>query len=232
MVCSSASLLQAATLTLLLVSQARANAAQYALDSSQSSVAFEVRTLGTAQRGTVARATGTVSVDASRSIGSLDVRLDARTLDAKSAVVRRLLRGENLLNVDEFPEISYRAQRVQLVNGALRTVPGDLTLRGVTRSVPLTVTAGDCSSADAGREPCRLTAIATFLRSDFGMTKYLGFASDEVKLVVTAVALPVVTPQDLAVPFAPQRQRLNVRYNAASVCDTRQSPTRTMRSRS
>ena len=167
MVCSVPSLLQAVTLSLLLVSQARANAAQYALDSSQSSVAFEVRSLGTAQRGTVAHATGTVSVDASRAIGSLDVRLDARSLDAKSAILRRLLRGENLLNVDEYPEIAYRAQRVALVNGELRTVTGDLTLRGVTRPVALTVTAGACSAEHETREPCHLTATATFRRSDF-----------------------------------------------------------------
>ena len=191
MVHSVGSLLWIAPLTLLLFPQARVNAAQYALDASRTSVQFEVRTLGTAQRGTVAHATGTVSVDEAAASGTLEVRLDARTLDAQSAGMRRLLRGENLLDVDRYPEIAYRARRVELVDGELRTVAGELTLRGVTRPVVLTVTAGDCASEADALAPCRLSATATFRRSDFGMTKYLSFASDEVKLVVNAVALPV-----------------------------------------
>lgn len=175
---------------LLSSAQARASAAQYMLDSSCTSVAFEVRTFGAARRGTVTGASGTIRLDEAAASGSLEVLFDARSLDAESVSLRRILRSASLLDVERYPEIAYRAQHIKLADGALHTVDGQLTLRGVTRPVVLTVTAARCPQLANAPASCRLTATATFRRSDFGMTKYRSLASDEVKLVVSAVALP------------------------------------------
>jgi polyisoprenoid-binding protein YceI len=189
---SLCSLLCITILTLPFLPQARAHAAEYTLDPARTTVAFEVRSLGTLpQRGTFTRARGVVSVDEADASANVEVLLDARSLDAASSAVARFLRGKSLLDVERYPQIAYRAQRVFLVNGDLRTIAGDLTLRGVTRPVALTVVAGACAHREVSSEPCRLTAVATFRRSDFGMTKYLALASDEVKLVVSAVATRV-----------------------------------------
>jgi polyisoprenoid-binding protein YceI len=49
------------------------------------------------------------------------------------------LRSPDFLDVERYPQISYRGERVELSGRHDYVVTGDLTIRGVTRSVPLRV---------------------------------------------------------------------------------------------
>ena len=53
--------------------------------------------------------------------------------------MENFLRGRGLLNVEQYPEIAYKAERVVFAYGEPQRIEGELTLLGVTRSVPLTV---------------------------------------------------------------------------------------------
>lgn len=161
---------------------------EYAIDPARTVVSFEVRNLGgiASQRGKFNGASGSVALDAAEQSGRVDIVIDARTLEAGNDAVEKFMRGESLLNVEEYPEITFRAVRVVFRNGEPQQIEGELTLRGVTKALTLTVTDYGCKRGRADIDPqrCKMDAVASFKRSEFGMTRYLTFTSDEVKLAI------------------------------------------------
>jgi polyisoprenoid-binding protein YceI len=156
-------------------------ATEYTIDPARTLVSFEMRSLGTIQRGEFGRAAGSVILDSGQERGELAIVIDARSLKAGSEATARFVRGPAMLNTEVHPQIQYRAQRFVFTGGRPARIEGELTLLGVTRSVALDVSRYDCID-----ERCAIVATANLKRSAFGMTRYLMFASDEVKLAIQA----------------------------------------------
>ena len=159
----------------------QAAAAEYTIDPARTLVSFEVKNLAgiASQRGKFNGATGSVALDAEDQSGRVDIVIDARSLEAGNAAIEQFMRGQSLLNVEQYPEITFKAARIQFQNGEPHRIEGELTLRGITRALSLTVTDYGCQ-----RSRCTMTAVANFKRSDFGMTRYLTFTSNEVTLAI------------------------------------------------
>jgi polyisoprenoid-binding protein YceI len=170
----------------------QSSAVEYTIDRDRTAVTFEMRSLGTLERGELTGAAGTVTLDPSGGSGLIEVVVDARTVETDSAWVRRFLRGPAVLNVEVYPKIVYQAQRMVFVDGALARIDGDLTLLGVTRPVPLAVTHDDCANqASRVEQRCAIVATGRFSRSAFGMTRYRILANDEVTLAIHAEGVRV-----------------------------------------
>jgi polyisoprenoid-binding protein YceI len=163
---------------------ANSRAAEFTLDPGRTLVTFEMRSLGTTQRGEFNRATGTVTLDSAEERGEIDIVIDARSLKANTAATAKFVSGPSLLNTAVHPEIAYQAQHIVFSGGRPARIEGELTLLGVTRPVALHVADYDCNSESDQR--CTLIATAYVKRSAFGMTRYRMFASDEVKLAIQA----------------------------------------------
>ena len=58
---------------------------QQETSTSRTLVTFEMRSLGTTQRGEFNRATGTVTLDSAEERGEIDILIDARSLKANTA---------------------------------------------------------------------------------------------------------------------------------------------------
>jgi len=161
---------------------------EYTIDPARTVVSFEVRKLAgiATQRGKFNGATGSVAIDTEGQTGHIDIVIDARTLEAGNAAVEQFMRGASLLDVEAYPEITFRAVRIVFRNGEPERIDGELTLRGVTKALTLTVTDYECKRGRANAEPqrCKMDAVASFKRSEFGMTRYLTLTSDEVKLAI------------------------------------------------
>jgi len=164
-----------------LLGQGDAAATEYTLDPSRTVVAFEMRSMGTLQRGEFRQAAGTVMLDSAEERGELDIVIDARSLQASNRATTGFVRGPSMLDTAAHPEIAYRAQRIVFLQGKPARIDGELTLLGVTRAVPLQVSSYDCE-----HERCAIVATAHVKRSAFGMTRYMLFASDDVKLAIQA----------------------------------------------
>jgi polyisoprenoid-binding protein YceI len=160
------------------------HATEFTLDPARTLVSFEMRSLGTTQRGEFNRAAGTVMLDSTESRGELDIVIDARSLKAGSEATAKFVRGPSMLNTAAHPEIAYRAQRILFAAGKPTRIEGELTLLGVTRAVALDVSNYDCTGHVDQR--CTIVASASVKRSAFGMTRYMLFASDDVKLAIQA----------------------------------------------
>ena len=174
------------TLIQVLVPVAAHSAARlYALEPAHTTVSFEVKSFGIAkQRGVFDEAAGTGSLDPNGKDGLVDILVNARSVHTGEAAVQTFLRGSSFLNVEQFAEIAYRANRVVFLNGKPAQIDGRLTLLGVSREVTLTVSDYSCQE---GLGSCLLNATATFRRSEFGMSRYIGLVSDEVKLEIHSV---------------------------------------------
>ena len=169
-----------------LLPQPRAGATDYTLDPSRTHVTFEMRSMGILQRGEFRRTAGTVMLDSAEERGELDIVIDACSLRASNEATAKFVRGPSMLNTDLHPEIAYRAQRVVFAQGKPARIEGELTLLGVTRSIPLQVSSYDCDDESVPHERCAIVATASVKRSAFGMTRYMLFASDDVKLAIQA----------------------------------------------
>lgn len=170
--------------------QALAAQSEYTLDPSQTVVRFEVKRFGIShQSGEFSTVAGTVAINSTSGSGSIDIAVDTRSVRAGNETEEKFLRGPNVLNVEEFSEIAYKAEHVVFANGKPERIDGHLTLLGVTRAVSLTVTRYTCPGASKNiQEACKLDATAVFKRSEFGMTRYMAIISDEVKLAIHGVA--------------------------------------------
>ena len=179
---------------------ARSYATEFTLDPTRTLVSFEMRSMGTTQRGEFDRAAGTVMLDSTEERGELDIVIDARSLKAASEVTARFVRGPAMLNTAMHPEIAYRAQHILFAYGRPTRIVGELTLLGVTRTVALDVSSYDCTGQLEQR--CAIVASASVKRSAFGMTRYMLFASDDVKLAIQAEGVSRSTPDCPAVESA------------------------------
>jgi polyisoprenoid-binding protein YceI len=170
---------------------ASSHATEFTLDPARTLVSFEMRSLGTIQRGEFDRAAGTVRLDSSEARGELDIVIDARSLKAGSEATAKFVRGPSMLNTAVHREIAYQAKYIAFSGGRPVRIDGQLTLLGVTRSVALYVSRYACADDSARRQRCTIVATASVKRSAFGMTRYMMFAGDEVRLAIHAEGVSV-----------------------------------------
>jgi len=113
----------------------------YDIDSSHSSAQFKVRHLMVSNvRGEFGHVSGQVvidEVDVTRS--SVDVTIDASTINTHDAKRDEHLRSGDFFDVATYPTITFKSKRVQSGKGGDLFVTGELTIHGITREVTLDV---------------------------------------------------------------------------------------------
>lgn len=170
---------------------------EFVIDPDHTYATFEVRHLGiSTQRGRFNHSTGKATLDVEAGSGSIDITIDARTIDTGNDAMDKLLRGEDFFNVAKFPEIVFHSSAVTFADGKPSRIDGELTLLGVTRPVDLEVTHYACTRLPfLIRVTCGLDATSTIRRSDFGMTSLLSFVADDVRLLIQGEAVRKDKPQ-------------------------------------
>jgi polyisoprenoid-binding protein YceI len=117
--------------------------------------------------------------------GRLAVIVRTASLDSRSAYWDERLRSAQWLDTAKYPEMSYRSTRIVWESPTSASVEGQLTLRGVTRPLALSITDIDCPQARlGGARPCRFVGRATLKRSDFGLPHGFWQGGDQVQIVV------------------------------------------------
>lgn len=186
-------MLQARRLMALLVSLLCAPlwAATYQLDPSHTFPQFEFDHLWFfTERGQFDRVRGRLEYDAEQRGGSLEVVIEANSLDTGNDELDVVLRGPGWFDADRHPTITFRSRRFLFEQDRLTAVDGELTMRGVTRPMRLEIARIHCGSNPAsGRRRCAADANATLQRSRFGM-RGLPLIGDEVRLRIQAMTCP------------------------------------------
>jgi len=91
-------------------------------------------------RGHFKNVRGIISFDpANPRSASVEVRIDARGIWTGNEERDVHLRSADFLDVENYPEITFKGNQVELIGENEATLTGDLTIRGVTRKATLDV---------------------------------------------------------------------------------------------
>jgi polyisoprenoid-binding protein YceI len=174
--------------------------ARWEIDTSRSQIRFAVRHLVLSKtRGRFMRWSGSVTVpDGDFSRATVDVVIDASSIDTGVARRDEHLRSADYFDVKRNPEITFTSRLVSAgADGRLRVV-GALTMKGLTSEVTLDTQPIGRTSDGRGFTRASFSATAAFDRRDFGFTGNAALDSGglviggriEVDIDIEAVAQP------------------------------------------
>lgn len=173
----------------LLAGVAQAVSQTYSIDSSHTYPSFETSHMDiSVWRGKFNHSQGRIELDRERQEGSVDVRIDASSIDFGHEKMNEVARGEHYFQAERFPEIRYRGP-LRFEGGQPAAVDGELQLLGVTRPVQLRIQRFRCVVHPLlRREVCGADASAVFDRRDFGMDYAAQYGSTQVRLAIQVEA--------------------------------------------
>lgn len=159
------------------------------LDPVHSMAVFRIQHLGAGFFwGRFNELTGTVQWPLDDSAApSFDVVAEVKKVDTGSEKLDGNLQGPNFFNQAEFPTISFKSKSAKKLGERRYAVTGDLTLRGMTRSIE-----ADCTVTGIGKGPTGqkvgFECTFTLNRADYGMKWGIdapkGALGSEVKMVI------------------------------------------------
>ncbi len=140
------------------------------IDVTHSALHFWVRHMVISKvHGRFAKWAGTIALDEQDPArSSVDVRIDAASIDTQVADRDAHLRSKDFLDVEAHPEITFRSKRIER-GGAGYLVTGDLTIRGTTREVTLDADFAGVAKDPWGNQRAGFSAKAALDRRDFGL---------------------------------------------------------------
>jgi len=139
------------------------------IDPVHSDVSFTVRHMMVSKvRGRFSSFSGEIVTGADVADSSVSVTIDAGTIDTNNDQRDAHIRSADFFEVDKHPTWTYRSTGVR-VDGDELVVDGELTIKGVTRSVPLRVEVGGFGPDAFGGTRAGFSASASINRSDFGV---------------------------------------------------------------
>jgi polyisoprenoid-binding protein YceI len=142
----------------------------WAFDPSHSSVEASVRHLGLSRvRGRFGAFTGAVDVAERPEDSSVQVSIEAASVDTREPARDEHLRSADFLDVAAHPTIDFRSTAVT-GGGDRWQVAGDLTIRGTTRPVTLDVTFEGVENDPWGGSRAAFSGSTEIDREAFGLT--------------------------------------------------------------
>ena len=183
----------AAALTLAAALSAPAFAAPetYALDSAHSFPRFSYNHFGySTQVSRFNKTTGKIVYDKEAKTASVDILIDATSVDSGFPVFNEHLRGEDFFDTTKYPTATFKSTKVIFEGDKPSAIEGDLTIKGITKPVTLTVT-----SFHAMPHPMRkkdaigANAFTVIKRSEFNAGKHVPYVGDEVRIDIGVEAI-------------------------------------------
>jgi polyisoprenoid-binding protein YceI len=165
----------------------------YTIEPNHTYPSFEADHMGGLSfwRGKFTKTAGTITLDRAAKTGTVEITIDTDSIDFGNAKLNEHVMSPEMFEVVKYPKAVYKSASIQFKGDKPAVVNGELTLHGVTRPVKLVIDHFKCMPHPMfKREVCGANAVATFNRSDFGISygTQMGF-SPEVKLAIQVEAL-------------------------------------------
>lgn len=182
--------LAALALGVCVAGAAQAAPESYTLDSRHSFPVFQVNHLGLSfQMGRFNRATGRFVIDREARTGTVELVIDAASIDMGIDKWDEQMRGEDYFNVAQHPTMTFRSSQMLFDGDRVAGAEGEFTLLGVSRPVRVTLTGFNCITHPINKKQvCGGNATAVLKRSEYGLTKGLPGTADEVRLIMAIEA--------------------------------------------
>lgn len=155
--------------------QSQTTSHQWNIDAAHTLVEFSAKHMMiTTVKGRLADVRGSLKIDeAHPERSSVEVELDAASIDTRSEQRDQHLRSADFLDVEHFPVVRFRGNRVvgaRFEPGRSFQLIGDLTIRDVTHEVTLDATFEGRGRDPWGGERVSFSASTKIDRRNFGLT--------------------------------------------------------------
>jgi len=152
---------------------ARTATTTWNIDPAHSVAEFKVKHMMISNvKGQFAKVTGTLTRDESDLTKShVDAVIEAASLETRDAQRDAHLKSADFFHVEKFPTLHFRSTGVNVVGEGELSVEGDLTIRGMKRTVRFAVEGPTPPAKDPwGNTRIGLSASTKINRKDFGLT--------------------------------------------------------------
>ena len=136
------------------------------------------------------KTSGTIVYDKAAKTGSVDVTIDMTSVDTGSNLFNGHIQGADFLDTAKFPTATFKSTKVVFEGDKPKSIEGQLTIKGVTKPVTLTVTSFQAMPHPMVKKPALgANAFTTIKRSEFNAGKYAPYVGDEVRIDIAIEAI-------------------------------------------
>ena len=183
--------LSAALILAAVAAPALAAPETYAVDGTHTFPRFSYSHFGySTQLSRFNKTTGTVVLDKAARTGAVDIVIDTKSVDTGYATFDEHIQGEDFLDTARYPTATFKSTKVIFDGDKPAKVEGNLTLKGVTR--PVTLTVSDFKAAPhpmLKKDAIGANATTKVKRTDFNMGKNVPYVGDEVTIDIAIEAI-------------------------------------------
>lgn len=158
----------------------------YRLDAARSQVAYEVAFDKDIIRGQIPISSAEVRIDFAGGPSSVRVTLNAAGATSSFPFAEQALKGPKVLATARYPQMTFVADGFR-VGRTTAQVPGQVTIRGVTRPVTLSAQLYRQQGTEAGDlSKMSVHMSGAVSRADFGATGWADMVADTVRIDIVA----------------------------------------------
>ena len=181
----------AAALFAALAGSAIAAPVTYNVDGSHTYPRFSYSHFGySTQLSSFKNTSGKVVFDVEAKTGSVDITIDMKSVNTGFEDFNGHLQGEDFLHTAKFPTATFKSTKVVFEGDKPKAIEGNLTIKGVTKPVTLTVTSFQAMPHPMIKKPALgANAFTVIKRSEFNAGKYAPYVGDEVRIDVAIEAV-------------------------------------------
>jgi polyisoprenoid-binding protein YceI len=179
----------ATALSVAVATTAFAAPTTYKTDANHTFVRFSYNHLGfSTQESRFDKVSGTVTLDPAAKTGAVDISIDTKSVDTGSDLFNQHIQAADFLDTGNFGTATFKSTSVKFDGDKVVSVEGNLTLKGVTKPVTLTVTGFKAGENMMKKQAVGADATTKIKRSEFNMNKYVPNVSDDVTLTIALEA--------------------------------------------
>jgi polyisoprenoid-binding protein YceI len=143
----------------------------WTIDNAHSEVNFTVRHMMISNvRGSFETFTGTVDFDELRPANTkVDVQIEAASISTRDAKRDGHLRSPDFFDAENYPYLTFKSKRVEVLDDTHARLVGDLTIRDLTREVTLQVEYSGMAQSPWGSTSAGFTASTKISRKDWDL---------------------------------------------------------------
>ncbi|AWB33485.1 YceI family protein [Orrella marina] len=163
----------------------------YVIDNTHTFPSFSYNHMGlSTQLSKFKDTAGTVVFDKEAQTGSVDIVIDTTSVETGFPTFNEHIQGADFLDTAQFPQATFKSTGVLFENGQPARINGDLTIKGVTKPVTLTVTSfTNKEHPMLKKNAIGANAYTTIKRSEFNAGKFAPAVGDEVRIDIAIEAI-------------------------------------------
>lgn len=136
------------------------------------------------------KTSGKIVFDREARTGSVDITIDAKSVNTGFPLFNEHIQDADFFDTAKYPTITFKSTAVKFEGDKPVAVDGNLTVKGITKPVTLTLTSFQAMPHPMlKKDAIGANAVTKIKRTEFNMGKYAPYVSDDVTLIIAVEAI-------------------------------------------